>query len=176
MKIGEAWKAYSVQLDALRSERSVLTKKQKELEGAAGREADYDQITLALEKADEEYDTVRAYVEKIMERRNDLYNMNAALEQGEASQQEFEDLSKYMEIARRIASGAKVPESDVRKLMEFSMEMYIMSTNAAMMNRHKSDEVYESLWKDEEENTEAVDIDEKVENTELYLERPEIEG
>jgi len=47
----------------------------------------------------------------------------AVEEGGEALEEAAVDLAKIMEVARRIAKGAKVPSSDERKLMEYSMEL-----------------------------------------------------
>ncbi len=54
-----------------------------------------------------------------------------------------------MEVARRIMKGAKVPASDEKKLMEYSMELYMAAKNMAVLNENKKKEEYDSLWDDE---------------------------
>lgn len=60
-------------------------------------------------------------------------------------------MAKIMEAARRIGKGAKVPASDEKKLMDYSMEMYLAAKNLAMLNEQKKREKYKSLWEDEDE-------------------------
>ncbi|MBD5560661.1 MAG: hypothetical protein HDQ87_10000 [Clostridia bacterium] len=60
----------------------------------------------------------------------------------------IEDSGKLMEVFRRIASGAKVPVADQKKLMEASPGMYQTAKLAAQMA--ENDKEYKSLWKDED--------------------------
>lgn len=63
------------------------------------------------------------------------------------------DRVKIMEVARRIARGAKVPPKDEKKLMEYSMELYMAVKNMAALCQDKDKKKYKSLWKDEEDGT-----------------------
>ena len=54
-----------------------------------------------------------------------LFNAEVSKQQGEAMEEYSEDMIKIMEVARRIMKGAKVPASDEKKLMEYSMELYM---------------------------------------------------
>ena len=49
------------------------------------------------------------------------------------------------EIARRMASGAKVSPSDENNLMQYDMQMYMAAKNAQMMAERKKDMSNESL-------------------------------
>lgn len=70
-----------------------------------------------------------------------------AKESGDA----FEDMAKLMEIARRIARGDRVPGTDEQKLMEFSMELYQVAKQAALVNAGKKHKEYGTMFDDEEE-------------------------
>ena len=63
-----------------------------------------------------------------------------------AMEEYSEDMIKIMEVARRIMKGAKVPASDEKKLMEYSMELYMAAKNMAVLNENKKKEEYDSLW------------------------------
>lgn len=83
-----------------------------------------------------------------------------AKKQGKAT----DDMAKLMEVARRIANGDKVPAKDEQKLMEFSMEMYQMAKQAAMVNDQKKHKKWESMF--DEEGEDHRDMLRKLEQTE----------
>ena len=117
-------------------------------------------------------------LDKLAEQYAAVWNAEVAKQQRDAAQEYGEDMVKIMEVARRIAKGAKVPGTDEKKLMEYSMELYMSAKNLAMMNKQKKKEEYESLWEDEEEKTE-YDPEGKAENAETSVGMPDtspIEG
>lgn len=69
-----------------------------------------------------------------------LFNAEVSKQQGEAMEEYSEDMIKIMEVARRIMKGAKVPASDEKKLMEYSMELYMAAKNMAVLNENKKKE------------------------------------
>ena len=84
------------------------------------------------------------------------------------------EMGKIMEVARRIGKGARVPANDEKKVMDYSMELYMAAKNLAMLNKmnKKKKEEYDSLWGDEEEKKE-YDPEGKAENAETSVEAPE---
>lgn len=167
MKIGEARQKYMLQLDGLSNKKIVLTQKQEELKDIAGKQEEYDALVSELKEVNQQYDSVRDLMAQLMERRTDLYNMEAGKRQSKAMADQSEEMLKCLEVYRRIASGAKVPASDEKRLMEYSSEMYMMAKNAAML-AERSDKEYDSLW-DEEDGTEGqeMDIGQQVDEMEI---------
>lgn len=62
----------------------------------------------------------------------------------------------------------------MKKVMEYSMELYLAAKNLAMLNKmnRKKKEKYDSLWDDEKEKQE-YDPEGKAENAETSVEAPE---
>lgn len=67
-----------------------------------------------------------------------------------------DDMAKIMEIARRIADGDIVPQSDEKKLMEYSADLYQVAKASAMANRDKEHNEYDALFDDEEDTTQKI--------------------
>jgi len=173
MKIKDAKQAYSAQLDVLWNKKRTLTKLLKEQEegGAAAAETDRVEISKELSKTDAEYEAVRSVMESINERDAAIQNAEFARQQGEAAAEQAEELSKIMEVYRRIASGAKVPAEDEKKLMDFSYKLYMAAKTAAML-AERNDKEYDSLWEDEEEEEEKSPS-EIAGDTEISVPAPE---
>lgn len=114
---------------------------------------------------------VADYMEQLLAYQTCVHNSLVAKQQGEALQDAAKEQAKCMEIARRIAQGAKVPPQDEQRLMRFSPEMYMAAKEAALMNERKSDKEYDSLWEYEDENAPRdVGVEETVDNTEFRAE------
>ena len=84
-----------------------------------------------------------------------------------------------MEVARRISSGAIVPASDEKKLMEYNDKLYYAAKQAQMFHKmnDKKREKYKSLWEDDE-NKKAQDNPDPAEvadNTEISIEAPDMQ-
>ena len=175
MKIKDATQAYSAQLDALRSRRQSLNKLLEEQENSAQGISSVDRLELTKELSDvnAQYEAVFNAREGIIAQRNAIHDSEVAKQQGEAMAEQAKEISKMMEVFRRISSGAKVPPADEKKLMEFNHELYMAAKTAAMMAEQNDDE-YDSLWEDEEEDAgEVQDAHEIAENTEIDVASPE---
>jgi hypothetical protein len=175
MKIGEAWQTYSGQLEDLWEQKRTLLKQQKDLTGIAEKKSEYDMVTVQLTEVNEQYDVVHDFTEKLFQIKTGLHNAAVAKQQGETLSKATEDASKCIEIARRIASGGKVPAEDVKKLMEYNPQMYMQALNARAMNKHKSNKEYESLWEEEDSGTKSqnMDVDAEIDGMELPIDVPE---
>ncbi len=170
MKIGEAKQVYRTQIQTLRQRREQLTALLKNSDEKA-----YDRVELSREltQVDSEYEQARSVMSSILERENNLLNMEASKQQGKAMSDAAEDMVKCLEIARRISSGGKVPAKDERKLMEYSHELYMAAKNMAFLIKEKKEKEYDSLWDDEEEQTKTPDAREMVDNMESGVSAPE---
>lgn len=102
-------------------------------------------------------------------------NMVSTKNQSEAIEKYVEDMSKIMEVARRLMKGDIVLAKDEKKLMEYSMEMYQTAKNMGAMVRQNEKEKHDSLWEDEEENdTTSPDPMETADNAEAFAAGPEV--
>lgn len=180
MKIGEARQLYSGKIHEYQNQKRSLSKQKKELEEKIkltenGKEVYADEavsLELSYEAVSKKYDEYHNYMEQLMEMHSAYANLESTKQQTEAMAEEAQDLAKIMEVARRIAKGAKVPGKDEQKLMEYSMEMYQAAKSMAMMNEQK--EKYKSLWKDDEAPKENPDPMEVADGHEAPAGAPEI--
>ncbi len=174
MKIKEARQMYTPVINDLWERKLGLLRQQKENEKRGDTEAN-EAVQLELSKVSEQYDKVADYMEQLLAYQTCVHNSLVAKQQGEALQDAAKEQAKCMEIARRIAQGAKVPPQDEQRLMRFSPEMYMAAKEAALMNERKSDKEYDSLWDDEDENAPRdVGVEEAVDNTEFRAEAPAV--
>lgn len=157
MKIRDAKQVYSAQLDALWNKKRTLSKLLKDQEsGRAGIPAfDRLEISRELSAVSAQYEATQSVMEGITAKENLIHDTEVAKQQNEAMAKEAENLSKIMEVYRRIASGGKVPPVDEKKLMDYSHELYMAAKSAAMLAQ-RNDEEYDSLWEDEEEDAGEV--------------------
>ncbi len=182
MKIVEARKIYSAQMEKYWNQKMSLAKKKKELgekskidpnskehylKEAASLELSYHVVS---EKSDEYHN----FMEKVMEIRSGLYNAEIARQQGDVMSEQAKDMAKIIEVARRISKGGKVPPADEKKLMEYSMVMYMSAKNAAKMKEVKEKKQYDSLWEEEKSNEMNPDPNEIADNAELTMDVPEV--
>lgn len=175
MRIEDAKRAYSAQLDTLRSQKQTLTKLLKDSENNSSGMQNYDRVEISRELSaiDAEYKATQEVMDGIIATETFIYDSIVARQQSEAAAEGAKEFGKIMTIYRRIASGGEVPSSDERRLMEFSHELYMAAKAAAMMNQDE-DEKYDSLWKDDErpkgETESAAEI---AGNTEIVVPSPE---
>lgn len=175
MKIRDAKQVYSDQLHVLWDKKQSLTRLLKEPENSGQTISSVDRVELTreLSEVDAQYKAAQSAMEGILTKESLIHNSEVAKQQGEAIANWGKELSKIMEVYRRIASGAKVPPKDEKKLMDFSYKLYMAAKAAAMSQ--KSDEEYDSLWEDEEESSgEVPDAHEIAENTEISVSPPEV--
>ena len=151
MKIQDAQKAYSAQLDVLRDKRQTLTKLLKDSENNPGGAQNFDRVEISRELSivDAQYEATMEAREDIIAARVAVHNAEVARQQSEVLAEAAEDMAKIMEIYRRIAAGGEVPRGDEQKLMEYSMELYMSAKTAAMIKQGEG-EKYDALFEDEE--------------------------
>lgn len=182
MKIGEAQKLYRAQRSTLLEQKRKLLKKKEDLEKKAdvtvdGREIYANEaatLELTIDAVTQRFDENQEVLDRLGEQYAMVWNAEVARQQGDAMQEYGEDMAKLLEVARRIGKGAKVPASDEKKLMEYSMEVYLAAKNLAMLNERKKKEKYKSLWEDEDEKQkEKYDPQGKAENAETSVGLPD---
>lgn len=93
------------------------------------------------------------------------YNVYAARQQKEASEDMSEDMAKALLTARRIANGDSVPAIDEKKLLEYDEELYQMAKASAMLHQMEEHRKYKSLYEDEKEREEGEYTDPAAEIT-----------
>lgn len=182
MKIGEAQKLYRAQRATLLEQKRKLLKKKEDLEKKVNITPDGKEIyaneaatlELTLEAVTQRFDDNQEVLDRLAEEHMLVWNAEVARQQGDAMQESSEDMAKIMEVARRIGKGAKVPASDEKKLMDYSMELYLAAKNLAMLNERKKREKYKSLWEDEDGKVrQEYDPQEKAENAETGVGMPD---
>jgi len=174
MKIEEARKAYSAQLDILRNQKQTLTKLLKDSENNSGAQ-NYDRVEISRELSvvDAQYEATKGVMEDIMARKTAIHNAEVAKQQGEVLAEAADEMAKMMEIYRRIASGGEVPQKDEQRLMEYSKELY-MAAKAAAMVKQGEGEKYDSVFEDEEQTEgETKDASEIAGEAEIAVPAPE---
>lgn len=176
MKIRDAKQAYSAQLDFLREKKQTLSRLLKDQEEGKWDAPAIDRVELTREMSEvsAQYEAAQDVMEGILAKEYAVRSGEAAKQQSETLAKEAEEIVKMMEVFRRISSGAKVPPSDEKKLMEFSHELYMAAKSAAMLAQ-QNDKEYDSLWEDEEDNPEEQqDAQEIAANTEISVPMPEM--
>ncbi|MDE5823419.1 MAG: hypothetical protein K2N44_01185 [Lachnospiraceae bacterium] len=182
MKIGEAQKLYRAQRATLLEQRRKLIKKKEDLEMKSKLTLDGKEIyaneaatlELTIDAVTQRFDKNQEVLDRLAEEHALVWNAEVARQQNDAAQEYGEDMAKLMEVARRIGKGAKVPASDEKKLMDYSMEVYLAAKNLAMLNEKKKREKYKSLWEDEDENQkQEYDPQDKADNAETSVGLPD---
>ena len=183
MKISEARSLYNTQIKAYREQQVILYKQKKELEDKmnavpGGKNLYANEaatLELTIKAVDEKQNENKVYMEKLLTQWSLTANMESARQQGEAMEEYAVDLSKIMEVARRLMKGGIVPAEDEKRLMEYSMELYQAAKNIGAMVKQREKEKYDSLWEDEEEkNEETVDPMEMADNAEAISGAPTV--
>ncbi|MCM1307831.1 MAG: hypothetical protein NC223_04450 [Butyrivibrio sp.] len=180
MKITEAQKIYRANRQELIDQRRLLIKQRdalekKKLNTPNGSELFAEEaatLELSIKDVNSKFDENQEILDKLTEQYCAVWNAEVSKQQADALSEAYIDLSKIMEVARRIADGAKVPSTDEQKLMEYSMELYMAAKNMAVMNADNDDE-YDSLWDDEEDEQE-YDPKGKADSAETNMPLPEI--
>ncbi|MDE6054344.1 MAG: hypothetical protein K2G55_11395 [Lachnospiraceae bacterium] len=182
MKIGEVQKLYRAQRATLLEQKRKLIKKKEDLEKKSKLTLDGKEIyaneaatlELTIDAVTQRFDENQEVLDRLAEEHALVWNAEVARQQNDAAQEYGEDMAKLMEVARRIGKGAKVPASDEKKLMDYSMEVYLAAKNLAMLNEKKKREKYKSLWEDEDENQkEKYDPQGKADNAETSVGLPD---
>lgn len=171
MKIQDAKRAYSAQMNVLQSKRLTLTQMLKKEESGAGV---FDRVELSreLSSVESQYTALQGIMEGITATESAIRDTEASRQQSDAMIEAAKDLGKILEVYRRIASGGTVPAEDEKKLMDYSHELYMAAKTAAMLAK-QNDEEYDSLWEDEEDPGEQKNPDEIAGETEVAVPSPE---
>ena len=175
MKIGEASRLYSAQMNKLRDKRSELYEQKKALEKGEIEMTDDEVLSLkkAIDRVDIQYEKASEFMEGFNTRKSLMQNAEASRQQGDAMAKAADDYVKCIEVARRIARGDKVPPRDEKKLLEFNSEMYQMAKNmGSMAKKTEKHKEHKSLWKDDENNTNTPSPEEVVDNMECGMAMP----
>lgn len=182
MKLVEAQQAYRAQRQALIDQRRELLNQRKSLERKMnvtvnGKELFAEEaatLELSINANKEQFEKNQKVLDQLTEREVAIWNAEASRQQADSMKEYAIDMGKIMEVARRIARGAKVPAKDEQKLMDYSMEMYMSAKNMAMMAEMKEKrEKYDSLWDDEDKGEAEYDPQGKVESAEIDIAPPE---
>lgn len=187
MKIGEAQKIYRAQRATLIEHKRKLLKQKEALEKKSaaingnaimnGNEIYANEaatLELSINTITEKFEENQKVLDNLTEQYVTVWNAEVARQQNDVMGEYAADMAKIMEVARRIGKGAKVPAADEKKLMDYSMEMYMSAKNLAMLNKQKKREKYDSLWEEETEKKE-YDPQGKAENAEVCVDLPEID-
>ena len=181
MKIGEAQQIYREQVRAYQTQKGAVSKQLEHarlrMEASSSGQETYGEeaavLELTLDKLNQKQQEYQDYLSQLSEQYCAYWNAAVADQQADAAQEYTVDMSKIMEVARRLMRGAVVPASDEQKLMEFSMEMYQTAKNVGAMAQREKREKYETLWGEEEEK-EYADPQEAAENGQVSSEGPEV--
>lgn len=176
MKIGEASRIYSAQMNKLQNKRNELLEQKKALEKGEIEMSDDEAASLkkALDRVDIQYEKASAFMDGFNMSKTLAQNGEASRQQSEAMAKQADEYIKCIEVARRIARGDKVPPKDEKKLLEFNSEMYQMAKNmGSMVKRSEKQKEHKSLWKDEDgDNTNTPSPEEVVDNMECGMAMP----
>lgn len=184
MKVGEAQKLYRAQRAAIIDRRRKLVKKKEELDKKINTTFDSEKrevytneaatLELSIGALNEKFDENQEVLDRLTQQYASVFNAEVSKQQKDAMEDAAVEMGKIMEVARRIGKGARVPANDEKKVMDYSMELYMAAKNLAMINKmnKKKKEEYDSLWDDEEEKKE-YDPEGKAENAETSVEAPE---
>lgn len=176
MKIGEALQRYQNYRQTLTERTRTLTEqrdaaqRKAKLTGAGEYTEAAATLELSIRETKEKLDANQKVLDALNLQHDLVMQTESAKQQSESSQESTREVSKLMEVARRIASGAKVPYKDEKKLMEYNPKLYQAVKNAAALHNMtaKKRKKYDSLW-DEEKKTKYADPAELADNTEAGL-------
>lgn len=113
-----------------------------ELSGAAAEESVFTEEELEQMRKEEAEKRMReSYQEQV----------EAAKEAADAMSEDFGDLAKAVEIARRLMHGDIVPQSDEKFLMDFDKDMYLGAKSMQALAQNEDKKKYDSILEDEEE-------------------------
>lgn len=184
MKVVEAQKLYRAQRAQILGQRKELTERREALEKKMTTTIDPEErkiyaneaatLELSIGTMDEKMDENQKVLDRLAQQYWSVYSAESAKQQKESAKESALEMSKIMEVARRIGKGAKVPATDEKKVMDYSMDLYLAVKNLAMLNQmnKKKKEEYDSLWGDEKEK-EKYDPEGKAQNAETSIGAPE---
>ena len=172
MKINDALSFYRGNRQDIIDYRNKLVKQKKEIEEqmkfSPEKSAEFSKqaasLELSIKDANNKFDDNQKVLDSLTEQYYTYFNAQVAKQQASALEEAAVDEMKIIKTAQRIANGDKVPAKDEQKVMEYSMELYLASKNAAMLKEQEKRKEDKSLWDDEEEKEEFADPDEVAGN------------
>lgn len=182
MKLSDAMSAYRLYGQKLLEQKKELER----LHGEAVKKAEITKneenidevvtLELSIEGMNKKIDDNAQTLESLIEQECLIIDSESLKQQSEDMEDIAVELSKILEVARRISKGDKVPFTDERKLMEYSSDLYQTAKAAGMLIKKKEYKEYDSLW--EEDNKEPENTEDPLEianNTEVTIDIPDIE-
>ena len=181
MQIKEARGIYQSQIKSYQKTASELRQKQKELEqkiketpnGKVVYENEAVSLELSLNAIEKKQNEYQDYMEKLMDKWTNVEMLVSTNQQTDSMKEAAEEQMKILEVARRLMKGAKVPQSDEMKLMNFDSGLYQMAKSIGAMVQNEKREKYDSLW-DEEEEKDTQDPNEVADCAEAPVGAPDI--
>ena len=173
MKIGEASRVYSAQMNKLRDKKYELTAQKKAFENGEIDMTDEQAASLlkSIDRIELQYEKASEFIEGFSTYKTLLRNAEASKQQSDAMAEKAEEEAKCIEIMRRIAHGDKVPPYDEQKLLNYNAEMYQMAKNMALLAENEKRREHDSLWdEDDEKPINEMSPDEVVDNKECSME------
>lgn len=182
MKVGEAKILYQGQIKAYQEQKQLLTQQKKTLEEKMKYSPENKELfaeeaatlELTIDALNEKQTEYQEYLNMLNQQWMGQVNALSAKQQNEAMEKYNKDLSKVMEVARRLMKGAIVPPTDEKKLMEYSMELYQAAKNIGSLAKQKDRDKYDSLWKEKEDKSTPEDPVEVANSKEAFSSGPEI--
>ncbi len=174
MKIRDAKQMYAAHRAALWEKRQTLSKLLKEQERGNPVTASFDRVELSreLSQTDAQYEAVDQALQGITAAESAARQVEDNRQRRETMAKAADEMVKIMEVYRRVASGARVPPEDEKKLMEYDFKLYMAAKQAALL-AERNDEEYDSLWDEEERPGERRDSGEVAGDTEISVPAPE---
>ena len=185
MKIGEAQQLYREQVKAYQEQKSALSKRLKTMQSRMESAQDSEEkamfsrdaaiLELSIKELNGKQKEYQDYLSELTDQYCAYWNATVAEQQADAAKEYGEEMGKIMEVARRIMKGGTVPQSDEKKLMDFSYELYqAAKTIGEMVKRQEEkNEEYDTLWGEKKEK-EYDDPQEVAENATAASDGPEL--
>ena len=184
MRIKEAQQIYRANRAELVERKRKLQEQKKQLEekrnaavnGAELFAEEAATLELSIQETNKIFDENQEILDRLTEQYCSVWNAEVTRQQSDVMSESAADMAKIMEVARRIAKGAKVPRKDEQKLMEYSMELYMTAKNMGSMVKKEEQEEYKSLWEEKKkDDAQKYDPQGKAENAAVGFDLPDIE-
>ena len=139
MKIIEAQKIYLANRSVLVEQKKTLTsqrdkaKKMAELTGDSAYSDEAASLELTLKETEDKFLKNQDILDNLAEQHCNVANAEVNRQISDPETGLAAEYGKILEVARRIATGGKVPYKDEKKLMEYSDKLYQAAKSAAML-------------------------------------------
>lgn len=185
MKISEAQSVYRARRQELIDQTRNLIRQRDEAQrkynatGSVEFSGQAVTLQLSVDAVREKFEENQKILDELAGQHALAWNAEVSKQQADAGSEMAEEYAKLMTVAMRISRGDIVPYKDEKKLLEAYPDMYQAAKSAQML--HQLDEKrkkHKSLWKDEEDETAAVEYDprSRADNAEVMGELPETAG